>query len=944
MKKLIEVALPLEAISEAAESEKDIHTGTPANLHTWWSRKPLSACRAILFASLVDDPSEYIKNETQAHAERERLFDLIIQLVEWENNNNEDLLDGARFEIAKSVARNLGVDVPVGKAAIREFLATKAPPVLDPFAGGGSIPLEAQRLGLRTYASDLNPVAVLINKAMIEIPPGFANMPPVHPTNDGNRTTGDGKKRSAVGRQLSLQAAEWKGSAGLAEDVRYYGNWMRDEAGKRIGHLYPRVKLPQEYGGAEALVIAWIWARTIECPNPICRTRTPLVNKFWISTHKGNEVWVKPITDLEHKRVNFEIERGSGHPQLGTVKKSGAHCLGCDKPISLADIRVKGRGGKIEYQLMAIATEGSQKRIYLPPTASQSQLANQANPNWIPSTSLPEKALGFRVQRYGMIRHSDLFTARQLAAITTFSDLLELVRNRIIAETNNPDYALAIVTYLSLAVNRLAQTNNTLVRWLVRKSGTSKGTPAFDRQTVSMVWEFSEGNVFSDSVGSWSAALNNVLSAFKVFPNSPFPGAVEQVDASSRVFSTIPPVVSTDPPYFDNIGYADLSDFYYIWLRKSLANYYPNLFSTMLVPKQQELIAGDHLFAGDSESAKEHFMIGLNKAFARIRNHANRNYPVTVYYAFKQKEESEEGDDEADAVATSTGWETMLDALVAAGFSVSGTWPVRTGQSARIRAIESNALSTSVVLVCRPRPEDAQRATRREFLSALKKELPPALRVLQQGNIAPVDLDQASIGPGMAIFSKYREVLEPDGTAMRVRTALALINQALDEYLTEQEGEYDADTRWALAWFEQYGHEAGPFGVAETLSKAKNTGIDGLVRAGILASRGGQVHLLKRDELPKDWDPQTDARLTAWETVQYLVRALDQGGEQSAAAQLKKLGSHADTARDLAYRLFALCERKGWAQDALGYNMLVVAWQRLVELGGRGETRQDALM
>jgi putative DNA methylase len=457
-----------------------------------------------------------------------------------------------------------------------------------------------------------------------------------------------------------------------------------------------------------------------------------------------------------------------------------------------------------------------------------------------------------------------------------------------------------------------------------------------------MAWDFAEANPFSDSTGNWLNCVEWVAKAIES-NRSDVPAKVMQLDASNELAKVREPVISTDPPYYDNIGYADLSDFFYVWLRRNLQNIYPELFSTLLTPKTPELVAAAHRFEGNRQLAEKHFLEGLGRTFDLVRGAANPLYPVTIYYAFKQSEEEEFEGDEGTTFLTSTGWETMLNGLLDADFVITGTWPMRTELSNRTVASGTNALASSIVLVCRPRPEDAPRTTRREFLGALKKELAPALRELQQGNIAPVDLAQAAIGPGMAIYSKYREVLEPDGTPMRVRTALALINQALDEYLTEQEGEYDADTRWALAWFEQYGHDAGPFGVAETLSKAKNTGIDGLVRSGILHSRGGQVHLLKRDELPKEWDPQKDARLTAWETVQYLVRALEDGGEQPAAALLKKLGAHADTARDLAYRLYTLCERKGWAQDALGYNMLVVAWQRLVELGA-GETRQERLV
>ena len=943
-KKLIEVALPLEAISVAAAQEKNIHTGHLANIHTWWSRKPLTAARAVLFASLVDDPGEYLTDVDKTHNERQRLFRIIERLVIWENNNDEDVLYEAQLEIARSVARNLGVQPPIGQAAVREFLAEKAPPVLDPFAGGGSIPLEAQRLGLRAYASDLNPVAVLINKALIEIPPRFAGRPPVHPpvTMEERQKT-KREKRGAKGAQLPLQA-EWKGVAGLAEDLRCYGKWVNDRAEERIGHFYPKVQLPKEYGGQEATVIAWLWARTVMCPNPACKAQSPLVNKFWVSTHKGNEAWAKPVVDQVTKTVQFDLEKGLGSPPSGTVNRSGARCLVCDQPISFDHIRSEGRNGRMGYQLMTIVAESQLGRIYVPPQESHVKTAAEASPPWIPETELPAKALGFRVMRYGMTRHCDLFTPRQLVALATFCDLMVEVREQVILDSGGDiDYADAVTTFLALSLSRLAQTNNTLVRWLIRKSGTSKGTPAFDRQIVSMVWEFSEGNIFGESVGSWSAALKNPLTAFNVLPKLSPPGKAQQLDASSEIALQVAPLVSTDPPYFDNIGYADLSDFAYIWLRRALGKIYPDIFKTLLVPKRQELIAAPHLFGGDQLAAENHFLEGLQKAFRLLSEKADPSYPVTVYYAFRQTEETEDEMADGEIAVSSTGWETMLEALLGAGFAVTGTWPIRTEQANRLRAIGANALASSIVLVCRPRPKDAPLVTRRDFLAELKKELPAAFRELQQGNIAPVDLAQAAIGPGMAVYSRYRQVLEADGSPMRVRAALALINQALDEYLTEQEGEYDSDTRWALAWFEQYGQESGPYGVAETLSKAKNTSPEGLVRAGILESRVGQVRLLRREELRADWDPRADERPTAWEAAQYLVRSLGQGGEQAAAALLAQLGALSDNARDLAYRLYTICERKNWAQEALGYNMLVVAWPRLVEMAARVTPQQQTM-
>jgi len=956
-KKLIEVALPLEAINLESAREKSIRHGHPSTLHLWWARRPLAACRAVLFASLVDDPGEYIADEAKAHEERQRLFRIIEELVLWENSNNEDVLDRARLEIARSVARNLGVQPPIGPAAVREFLADKAPPVLDPFAGGGSIPLEAQRLGLRAYASDLNPVAVLINKALIEIPPKFAGRPPVHPPEviDERRRTKGGKKGKGV--QLPLQA-EWKGAVGLAEDVRYYGQWMRDEAEKRIGHLYPKVKLPLEYGGGEATVIAWLWARTVKCPNPACGATMPLVHTFVLSAKKDKQAWVEPVIDrsVQPPQIHFNINSGSGAAPSSPKIGRGAmfRCLACGQAAGEEHTHAEFKAKRDSVQLMAIVAYGSAGRVYLPPDRDQDFVARNAIPAWVPEEEMNTESPNLVSGRgYGITRWQQLFTSRQLVALTTFSDLVSEAHERarqdaIVAgllDDVATAYANAVATYLAFAVDKAAEGSTQLCTWSPLPSKLHV-VSTFGRQALPMVWDHAEANLFGDSAGNFARMVELVAAVIgRQGAACAAVGGVSQANAMAEIGAIEQPIISTDPPYYDNIGYADLSDFFYIWLRQNLSKVYPEIFSTLLVPKAQELVATPYRFGGDKQKASKFFEEGLGKVFAHLRTTGHQDYPLTVYYAYRQSESDDNGEEDRDSVVsvTSTGWETMLEALTKAGFAITGTWPMRTERAGGFRNKEKNALASSVVLVCRPRPEDAPLATRRDFLAELKKELPAALRELQQGNIAPVDLAQASIGPGMAVFSRYRQVLEADGLPMRVRTALALINQAMDEFLTEQEGEYDSDTRWALAWFEQYGQESGPYGVAETLSKAKNTSPEGLARAGILESRAGQVHLLRREELRADWDPRTDERPTAWEAAQYLIRSLDQGGEQAASALLAQLGASSENARDLAYRLYTICERKNWAQEALGYNMLVVAWPRLVEMAARVTLQQQEM-
>jgi putative DNA methylase len=901
-RKLIEVALPLEAINRESAREKSIRHGHPSTLHLWWARRPLAACRAILFASYVDDPSahpEQFPDEASQQAERERLFEIIERLVKWENSNNPDVLAAAREEIRKSCG-----DDP--------------PPVYDPFCGGGSIPLEAQRLGLTAYASDLNPVAVLITKALIEIPPKFAGRPPVHP----------GSER--------LATATWTGAQGLAEDVRYYGKWMRDEAERRIGHLYPKVTLPAEHGGGEETVIAWIWARIVKSPNPAWDGTMPLVRSFALSTKKGKETWVQPIVDRQHKQIRFEIRTGPGCPE-GTVGRNGATCLATGTPVPLSYIREEGKAGRMGAQLMAIVAEGKRGRIYLPPTEEHEHIARSAEPpDDVPTGAVPARLTGGTCFGYGLTEWWKLFTDRQLVMLTTLSDLVLEARARIVADGSEDPYADGLATYLGLVASRLADYHCTLCRWSAHLKNELV-VNAFARQALPMMWDFAEANAFADSSGSlrgMTSAIATVVDRIGLGR-----GETAQLDATATPADRRA-VGVTDPPYYDNIGYADLSDFFFVWLRRSLKSVHPDLFSTLLVPKAQELVATPYRFGGDKRAADRHFESGLAVAFERMRMAQASDFPLSVFYAFKQAE------DGGDGALSSTGWDTMLEGLLRAGLSVHGTWPMRSERSGRMLSVGTNSLASSIALVCRPRPEDAPLATRKEFLAKLKAELPTALRHLQQGNIAPVDLAQAAIGPGMGVFSSYSKVVEADGTAMTVRAALGLINQVLDETLAEQESDFDADTRWALAWFEQYGMNAGPFGVAETLSKAKNTSVRGLVDAGVLESRAGKVRILDRSELPDTWDPAVDLRLTVWEVTQHLIHALDTG-EEKAAELLRRVGGLGETARELAYRLYVVCERKKWAKEALVYNRLVVAWPEIARLAAgipTAATNQEAML
>jgi putative DNA methylase len=943
-KKLIEVALPLEAINIASAREKSIRHGHPSTLHLWWARRPLAAARAVIFAQMVDDPSAHpdiFKTEKAQEKERQRLFRIIEELVKWENTTNEIVLQQARDEIWQSwrytCAEN--ADHPRAKELFDRF---KLPGFHDPFAGGGALPLEAQRLGLESYASDLNPVAVLINKAMIEIPPKFAGKSPVHlpsPSN-GRGARGEG----------TMFTKEWKGAQGLAEDVRYYGQWMRDEAEKRIGHLYPKIEVTaamaqerpdlKKYVGQKLTVIAWLWARTVKSPNPaFANVDVPLASTFMLSTKAGKEAYVEPVIESGSYRFTVKVGKpkdiGKAIGGTSAGKRAGFLCLMSGTPLPYTYIREEGSAGRMNARLMAIVADGERGRVYLAPNPEMEGIARQAKPEWKPDTPMHGKCR-VNVSNYGLDVYGDLFTARQLVALTTFSDLVQEARHRVKRDAivaGLPDngkaldevgagataYADAVGVYLAFAVNRMANTLCTIARWTPERQQT---VTAFARQAIPMTWDFPDVNPFASAAGDYAVSVAGVIKGISSATEPP--GFAKQADASTQDMSQ-DKIVSTDPPYYDNIGYADLSDFFYVWLRSSLKSVFPDLFTTLSVPKEEELIATPYRH-GSKEKAEAFFLDGMTQAMHRLAEQAHPAFPVTIYYAFKQAES--DGNDGT----TNTGWDTFLAAVIEAGFAITGTWPMRTELSNRMISSGSNALASSIVLVCRQRSTSAPTATRREFVAALKAELPQALAHLQAGNIAPVDLAQAAIGPGMSVYTRYAKVLDAEGKQLSVRAALALINQTLDDALAEQEGDFDADTRWALTWFDQVGFAEGDFGVANTLAQAKNTGMDGLVEAGIITSGKGKVRLLQPAELPVDWDPTTDTRLTVWEMVHHMVRVLEAGGEGAAAVIVAKLGSQAETARELCYRLYTLCERKKRANEAMAYNGLVQSWPEITRL------------
>lgn len=911
-KKLIETSLPLEAINAAAQHEKSVpRKGHPATMHLYWARRPLVAARAVLFAQLVDDPAsrpeEFPTIEVQ-DSERARLHELMKKLVVWENSNDERLFEQARDEIRKS---NNG----------------QLPAVIDPFAGGGAIPVEAQRLGLEAHGSDLNPVSVLINKALIEIPPKFSDKSPIFPGAEGTKT-------------------EWMRSEGLAEDVRRYGEWMRDEAESRIGHMYPKVKAE---GGTEHTVIAWIWARTVRSPNPANPIEVPLVRSWWLSKKKGKEAWVR--AEVVDGEVRYEVRHDANGPkgdEDGTVGRRGAVSIADGTPMDLKYVRAEAKAGRMGAHLIAVVGEAKRGRLYVSPSDEQLTAASVDRPAEIPLAELPLQAPSFRVQAYGFKLWADLFTNRQLTALTTLSDLVADARKKVLADalaSGMPSddrlengglgaeaYADAVATYLAFSISKLADWSSSLCSWISQIEGVRD---TFARQAVPMVWDYAEINPFSSSVGHFFTHVNWVASGLEGLPSNLQPGKAHQLNAAARDYSGM--VVSTDPPYYDNVGYSDLSDYFYVWLRRSLGEVHVNTLGTLLTPKAEELVANQYRHGG-REGAEKFFVDGFNSVFGRIRESANLAVPLTVYYAYKQQ-------DTRDTGTASTGWHTLLDGLIEAGWEITATWPMRSERGGRMISVGTNALASSIVLACRPRPEDALTTTRRAFISALKSELPEALRTLMQGAIAPVDLAQAAIGPGIAVFSRYSRVREADGSDMSVKDALVLVNSTLDEVIGDQESDFDGDTRFAIKWYRQYGWGQENSGIADQLARSSDTSIGALERGGIFEAKGGKARLIAPSVLDGVWDAATDDRVSVWEATVRLAAVMAKDGADKVAALIPTVQTRVnlDAVKELGFLLFHEAEKKKDSKDAGLFNGLVSAWGDLNEQARKFEATAPRL-
>ncbi len=909
-KKLIEVNIPLQAINYESAKDASLTHGHPSTLHKWWARRPLAACRAVIFASMVDDPSECkdeFPTEPEQDAERNRLHRLLRRLVIWKNSTDENLLAEARREIAISVARNNAEDLTACRqrfekdpAEVLQYLRDHCPAIYDPFCGGGSIPLEAQRLGLRARASDLNPLPVLLTKAMIELPPTFHNQKPVHPDADPmGMFTGTGKSKTRV---------PWKGTAGLASDIRYYGAWMREEAHKRIGHLYPPVELPT---GITATVVAWLWARTVPCINPACGLHMPLMKTFQLSRKKGHEHWTKPVVDRKSNTISFVVQdHGEGVPKGGTVNRTGAYCFACGSAVKLPYVREQAKAGKIREIMTAVVAAGERRKLFLSPTDEHVQVAMAATPRWRPRQAIIDtpkvSSLG-----YGMTHWHQLFTERQLTALNTFSDLLSEVRNQITQDGAPEKYADVVCTYLALAIGRTAESGCSFAIW---DTAGNSIMPAFGRQAIPMVWDFVEANPFSTSTQNWISQVQWISRVVERFPTSANTGEAYQADAATTIQTTDRPIIVTDPPYYDNINYADLSDFFYVWIRPLLRDIYPDLFAGMITPKEEEIVAIPTRF----DNSQKRFEELLGKALLRMRQHCSDEFPSSIFYAYKQQEEEQDG-------KTSTGWETMLTAIVNAGFQVTGTWPMRTERPTALKAA-TNALASSVVLVCRPRPEDAPPITRNEFLQALKKEMPPALdRLTRITNIRPVDLAQAAIGPGMEVYSRYSKVMRISGEIVPIREALMHINNEITAYHEKETGELDAESQFCLTWLQQHGYMAGNFGDAEGLSKAKDVDIAALHDRVLIAARG-KVRLLRAEEYA---ERENREEMTAWEgclRMMWHLSGVEHSGGILGCAAVARAMRDSESAKRLARVLYAYYEVHGDASSAAAYNNLVTEW------------------
>lgn len=919
-KKLIEVAIPLQAINEESARDKKLSSGHPTTLHYWWAPRPLAACRAVVFAALVDDPSahpEKFPDETSQEAERKRLFNLIKRLVRWEARRDQTIIEEARREIEKSTGG-------------------KPPKLYDPFCGRGLIPLEGQRLGLDVIASDLNPVPATIAKTLLEIVPKYLLTEPVNPRS---------RKQP---RLIRSGVAE-----GFIEDIQYYAERVLEEARPELEKYYPKYTITAELAasrndlrglsGKQMTVMGWLWARTVKCSNPACGCQIPLVGSFWLSQKKGRKYWIEPKVITDKNTISFEIHYGTGEaPPPTKLPGTGAtfKCPACHENSNDAYIENEGKNGRIGAKLMAVIVDGGRSlgRVYLPANEEHERIALSVQPNWRPDMLIPNYSQAMPTQNHGVRTWADLFTDRQIYTLGVLSERIKVTHNEIMHDTNTPksinsgisaqEYANDVTTFLAIILGKFVNRSCSFCFW---HTGGEKIEQPFAQQGIQKTWDYIESNPFSQSSGSWVKAIEYPINVIREYYQNINPGEVfcSSVFKTEKITESV--MIITDPPYYDNMGYADLSDFFYIWLRRALVDVYPEMYGTILTPKDDELAAVKHRFKGNKNEAERFFVNGFEEAFRALAKIHDDEYPLCFFYAYKQKEAR------GGTIEVSTGWETMLQGLLKAGLYITATWPILSESTDTIKK-SKGSLSTSIVLACRKRPSDAQIITKAQFLASLRKELPSALRKLQHSNIPPVDFDQAVIGPGMEVFSRYSKVIEPDGTEVSVRTALGLINQIKDELLGEVESDYDSDTRWAITWYARYGFDDGDFGVANTMAVTHALSVDGVERAGIIAKKGNKLRLLRIEELDEAWAPSTDSRLTIWEITHHLMKVFQQHGELGAALLARKIGLQLDEVHSLAYRLYNLAEKRKSLQDALSYDSFIRSWPEIIRLAKEQRT------
>lgn len=886
-RKLIEVALPLDEINAACKADKDRKTGTIRNIHKWFAPMPLPAWRALLFAALIDDPED--------DNGRVALLDLIKQLVK----NGADLPDEEVLDEAKALLAN---QFPDGM-----------PNVLDPFCGGGSTLVEAQRLGIPAQGSDLNPVPTLITRTISSVLPRVQEEPPLHATSADSLTL--------------FSASSGSGYEGLISDVSHYAAKVRERAWEQLSPYYPVQ--------AGEIPVAWIWARTARCPNPACGIETVLTTSWWISKKKNALAWVEPkvVDGRVVLTVVSDRRAGSAPESPKTGRGASFQCVSCRGVVDEKSLMKQGAEGSLGLRLMAVAAERDGRRIYREPTAEEQDAPLSApTVDDLPELRLPDIPRWFSGPRFGFNSQADLYTSRQLLTLAVFTDLVSEVHEEVLSDGGSKARADAITTLLALSVGKMAQVASTLAIW--RHQPMAKAEAALSSHSLPMMWDFPDVNVFGESVGDWRGLVKTTLRALALLPKRAEPATVTRVDAREARLPKAG-LVATDPPYFDTIGYADISDYFYLWHRRALRGVYPDLYGTLATPKAGELTAVPAHHGNDKIRARDYFVDGFTETFGNLRESVAKDLPMLIVYASKEQKGGKEEE---------TRWSSILTAIVNAELEITGTWPVRGTTEARMISAGTNAVASYIVMVCRPRREEAATTSLADFNRALRRELGPAVRDLQAASILPVDLAQAAMGPGMQIYSRYREVRDQMGHRVPVDQALRLINAALGEVLDEQEGDLDPESRFAVRWWETHGWAPGSFGEADKAVRPLGLSVDDVARAQVVTSQGNRVQLLGVEDLDRKWIPSDDILPTAWEAVHHLAyRLIDGGGELEAARLMAILGNLRDPAMALVYRLHDIAAKSGRTRDQERYNALINSWAELIKLAGDSAVTSEGL-